>query len=174
MDKFLRPSPIDVDPESADAEDKWIMWHDNFEAFCAGINPDLNPDKLALLRAHVSCKLFKIIKSTTTYATAISLLKARFVKQKSEVFARYKLATCKQQSDETLDTFFMDNLKGLASEYSFTDYTASKAEELAIKDSYIMGMASNAIRQRLLENFHSCETGLCTRNGSTALSILCK
>ncbi|XP_068212507.1 uncharacterized protein [Palaemon carinicauda] len=151
MDKFLRPSTTDVDPESADAEDKWIMWHDNSEAFCAAINPDLNPDKLALLCAHVSCKLFKITKSATTYTTAISLLKARFVKQKSEVFARYKLATCKQQSGVTLDAF-LDNLKGLASECSFTDCTAAQAEELAIRDSYITGMASNAIRRRLLEN----------------------
>ncbi|XP_068200591.1 uncharacterized protein [Palaemon carinicauda] len=84
MDKFLRPSLIDVDPESADAEDKCIMWHDNFEAFCAAINPDFNPDKLTPPpHAHVSCKLFKIIKSATTYAAAISLLKARFVKQKT-------------------------------------------------------------------------------------------
>ncbi|XP_068205179.1 uncharacterized protein [Palaemon carinicauda] len=151
MQWFLRPSPIDVDPESADPEDKGIMWHDNFEAFCAAINPDLNPDKLALLRAHISCKLFKIIQRATIYATAISLLKARFVKQKSEVFAIYKLATYKQQSGETLDAF-LDNLKGLALECSFTDCTATQAEELAIRDSYIMGMASKAIRQRLLEN----------------------
>ncbi|XP_068227880.1 uncharacterized protein [Palaemon carinicauda] len=127
------------------------MWHDSFEAFFVAINPDLNPDKVALLRAHVSCKLFKIIKSATIYAAAISQLKARFVKQKSEVFARYKLATYKQQSGETLDAF-LDNLKGLASEYSFTDCTATRAEKLAIRDSYITAMASNAIRQRLLEN----------------------
>ncbi|XP_068205221.1 uncharacterized protein [Palaemon carinicauda] len=113
MHKFLSPSPIDVDPESADAEDKWIMWHDNFEVFCAAINLDLNTDKLALFRAHVSCKLLKIIKSATTYATTISLLKAKFVKQKT-----------------------------------------AQAEELAIRDSYITGMASNAIRQRLLENLY--------------------
>ncbi|XP_068205150.1 uncharacterized protein [Palaemon carinicauda] len=85
MHMFLRPSQIDVDPESADTEDKRIMWHCNFEAFCAAINPDLNPDKLALLLAHISCELLKIIKSATTYATAISLLKARFVKQKREI-----------------------------------------------------------------------------------------
>ncbi|XP_068205255.1 uncharacterized protein [Palaemon carinicauda] len=151
MHKFLSPSPIDVDPESADAEDKWIMWHDNFEVFCAAINLDLNTDKLALFRAHVSCKLLKIIISATTYATTISLLKAKFVKQKSEVFAIYKLATCKQQSGEAL-MLFLDSLKGLASESSFTDCTAAQAEELAIRDSYITGMASNAIRQRLLEN----------------------
>ncbi|XP_068205235.1 uncharacterized protein [Palaemon carinicauda] len=146
MHKFLRPSPIDVDPELADVEDKSVMWHDNFEAFCAAINLDLNQDKLALLFAHISCKLLKIIKSATSYATAISLLKARFLKQKSEVFAIYKIATCKQQSGETLDTF-LDSLKGMASECSFIDCTAAQAEELAIRDSYIMGMASNAIRQ---------------------------
>ncbi|XP_068205268.1 uncharacterized protein [Palaemon carinicauda] len=106
---------------------------------------------LALLRAHISCKLLKIIKRATTYATTISLLKARFVKQKTEVFAIYKLATCKQQSGETLDAF-LDSFKGLASECSFIDYTAAKAEELVIRDSDITGMASNAIRHRLLES----------------------
>ncbi|XP_068205209.1 uncharacterized protein [Palaemon carinicauda] len=151
MHKFLMPSPIDMDPESADVEGKRIMWYDNFEAFCAAINPDLNPDKLAFLLAHVSCKLLKIIKSATTHATAISPLKATFMKQKREVFAIYKLATCKQQNDETLDAF-LDSLKCLASECSFTDCTAAQVEELAIRDSYITGMASNAIRQRLLEN----------------------
>lgn len=99
MDKFLRPSQLNIDADSPSAEDEWDMWFNNFEAFCTAIDPELNPDKLALLKAHIGCKLFKAVKNCSTYQAAIAILKAKFVKPKSEVFARHKLATCRQQSD---------------------------------------------------------------------------
>ena len=151
MDKFLRPGTLDIDPESSTAADEWDMWSSNFDAFFAAIDSALNPDKLALLRAHVSCHIFKLIKHVSSYDEAAKILKARFVKPKSGVYARHCLATQKQQAGETLDQF-LDKLKSLAQDCDFKAASAEQVEELAIRDAFITGMSSNAIRQRLLEN----------------------
>ena len=151
MDKFLRPGTLDIDSESSTAADEWDMWSSNFDAFFAAIDPALTPNKLALLRAHVLCHIFKLIKHVSSYDEAVKILKARFIKPKSEVYARHCLATQKQQAGETLDQF-LDKLKSLAQDCGFQAASAEKVEELAIRDAFITGMSSNAIRQRLLEN----------------------
>lgn len=151
MDKFLRPQPLNIDADSASAADEWEMWLANFNAFVDAIDSSLQPDKLALLRAHISCNIFKLIKHIKDYDEAIEVLQARFVKPKSEVYSRHRLATCRQQAGETLDQF-LDSLKSLAADCSFKATSAEEAKSLAIRDAFISGMASNTIRQRLLEN----------------------
>ena len=151
MDRFLRPQPLNIDADSASAADEWEMWLANFNAFVAAIDTTLRPDKLALLRAHISCNIFKLIKHIEVYDEAIKVLQARFVKPKSEVYSRHRLATCRQQAGETLDQF-LDSLKSLAADCSFKATSAEEAKSLAIRDAFISGMASNTIRQRLLEN----------------------
>ena len=61
------------------------------------------------------------------------------------------LATRKQQPTETLDEY-LQQLKTLAKDCSFKAVTADIYKQEMIRDSYINGLLSNAIRQRLLEN----------------------
>jgi hypothetical protein len=150
MDKFLRPHTLDIDPELPTAADEWEMWLANFKEFIKAIDAALNPDKLVLLKAHVSCSIYKLIKDSTTFEDAEEILKARFVKPKSDIYARHKLFTTRQQPGETLSQF-LDQLKSLSLDCNFKAITAEKIREEAIRDAFINGMSSSAIRQRLLE-----------------------
>ena len=151
MDKFLRPGTLDIDPDSPSATDDWEMWKANFGAFVDAIDVSLKPDKLKLLRAHVSSGIFKLIKNVSCYAEAETLLEARFVRPTSSVYSRHLLATHKQQAGETIDQY-LGKLKTLAQNCSFKAATAEQVEKMAIRDAFITGLASSSIRQRLLEN----------------------
>ena len=83
MDKYLKPTELNIDPKSPSAEDEWEMWIEKFEDFFSSIDTTLNPNKLTLLKAHMSCSCYKLVKSAGTYDEAKSLLKSRFVKPRS-------------------------------------------------------------------------------------------
>ena len=74
-----------------------------------------------------------------------------FVKPTNEIFARYKLATRRQQNGESLDEF-LQSLKTLAKDCNYKDVDAATHSNETILGSFITGLTSNHIRQRLLEN----------------------
>lgn len=74
-----------------------------------------------------------------------------YVKPKNEVFARHLLATRRQESSESLDAY-LQALKSLGKDCNFQAVTANQNRDDYIRDSFINGLQSNAIRQRLLEN----------------------
>ena len=150
MDKFLRPHTLDIDPESPTAADEWEMWLANFKEFFKAIDSTLKPDKLVLLRAHVSSSIYKLIKASTTFEDAEEILKVRFIKPKSDIYARHKLFATRQQPGESLSQF-LDQLKSLSLDCNFKATTAEIIREEAIRDAFINGMSSSIIRQRLLE-----------------------
>ena len=61
------------------------------------------------------------------------------------------LSTRRQQQGESLDSF-LQALKDLSRDCSFGAVTADQHRDEYIRDSFITGIASNTIRQRLLEN----------------------
>ena len=79
------------------------------------------------------------------------MLKSAYTKSTNEVFAWYLLSTCKQQPGESLDEF-LQALKTLSKDCNFKHVTAEVQKSEHIHDSFISGLQSNSIRQRLLEN----------------------
>ena len=152
-DKYLRPNILDADPSSTDAADHWTHWKKTFDNFIKALNSDQNQslDKLALLTNLVSPNIHRFISQCSTFEESIQRLTSLFIKPKNEIFARYLLATRKQLADETLDQF-LEALKQLSSDCNFADVTAAVNQENSIRDAFISGLASNTIRQRLLEN----------------------
>ena len=79
----------------------------------------------------------------------------RLLKQYCEttnvLFARDLLRNGKQQSGESLD-IYLRNLHTLSRECNFVNVTAEEYKKESIRDSFIDGLLSNSIRQRLLEN----------------------
>ncbi|KAG5879132.1 hypothetical protein JTB14_017124 [Gonioctena quinquepunctata] len=53
----------------------------------------------------VSHNIYPLIARSDDHSTAIGILKAIYVKPMNEIFARHKLATRKQQSNESIDEF---------------------------------------------------------------------
>ena len=61
------------------------------------------------------------------------------------------LATHKQQMGESIDTFFR-KLKQSSIDCNLTSVTAENHRSEAVRDAFITGLTSHAIRQRLLES----------------------
>ena len=81
----------------------------------------------------------------------MSTLEFLYVTPKNKVFARYLLATRKQQNGETLDEY-LNKLKLLSKDCEFQAVTADVYQKEMIRDSFINGLQFPYIRQRLLEN----------------------
>jgi len=67
------------------------------------------------------------------------------------VYARHKLNTCRQKSEEKIEEFFQ-RLKILSTDCNFAVVTAVQNRDAAIRDAFVAGLQSGYIRQRLLED----------------------
>ncbi|XP_045104382.1 uncharacterized protein LOC123499915 [Portunus trituberculatus] len=130
MEKFLRPEST-------------------FTNFLQSIEQPSDTTKFRLLINYVSPSVYSYIADCKTYDEAIKTLQAVFVKPTSEVFVRHQLATRKQGSEST-DQYVLA-LKLMAKDCAFKAVTAEKYAEEAVRDSFISGLSSSVIRQRLLE-----------------------
>ena len=147
MERFLRPERLDVDPSSGDADKQFKHWLKTFDNFVATLN---NPQKLSILTNFVSARIYEYIADVDTFDAAISILQKTYIKKKNEVFARHVLSTSRQEPNESLDRF-LNRLKSLSKDCSFTAVTADKHRDDAIRDAFISGLSSSEIRLRLLE-----------------------
>ena len=71
-------------------------------------------------------------------------------KPKNEIFARHVLAI-RYQHGESMDSYFQE-LRSLAKDCNFVAVNAATYADESIRDSFISGIQSPLIRQRLLEN----------------------
>ena len=149
MDRVLRPSKFDTEPDEATAAKQWTHWFKTFTNFLATL-PTENLDKLAVLTNYIAPNVYEFISEVPSFEIAVKTLKDIYVKPKSEIFARHLLQTRKQETSETLD-LYLQALKILAQDCNFTDVSANQYREESILDSFINGLHSNYIRQRLLE-----------------------
>ncbi|XP_069990683.1 uncharacterized protein [Penaeus vannamei] len=150
MERLLKPEKLDCDSNSPTAAQEWRHWLQTFKTFIA-VLPQENLNKLGLLINFVSPKIYESISECTTYDDALTTLQSQFVKPTNEVFARHRLATRRQEPGESLDVYFRA-LKILSKECNFKAVTATQHCEEYMRDAFISGLQSPAIRQRLLEN----------------------
>ena len=150
MDKALRPDRFEGIANTSSAAKEFKHWLKTFEAYLA-VLPQDNLNKLTVLTNFVSPSVHEYFSECTEYDDAVKALKDIYVKPTNEVFARHLLATRKQNTGESLDGF-LQALKTLSKDCNFKAVTADKNRSDAVRDAFITGIQSNAIRQRLLEN----------------------
>lgn len=68
------------------------------------------------------------------------------------MYARHLLATRKQQQGESFDDEYLQALKILPKDCNFQQVSTIEYQDEPIQDSFIAGICSQEIRQRLLEN----------------------
>lgn len=152
MERYLKPERLDFDPSMKMVEKLWRHWHQSFSNFLAALDAsDQSPNKLSVLVNYVTPRVYEYIANCTTYEDAITLLKDLYIKPTNAVFSRHLLATRKQESSESLDQY-LNVLKQLSKDCQYVSVTASLYREESIRDSFITGLQSAYIRQRLLEN----------------------
>ena len=98
----------------------------------------------------VSPDIFEFISEFSDYEDTIQALRKIYEKPKNEIYARHLLATRRQEHTETIDEYYRELCK-LGKNCVFRDTTASENTYEYIRDSFITGLKSNAIRRRLLE-----------------------
>ncbi|XP_033114041.1 uncharacterized protein LOC117114483 [Anneissia japonica] len=153
MERILRPERLECEPNSATAAKEWTHWIRTFENFLAVLTTpgEGEIDKLSVLTNFVSPIIYEAISECTSYAEALEILKGLYLKPTNEIFARHRLATRKQNAGETLDEY-LQALKVLSKDCNFKAVTAEQVRNDCIRDSFISGLYSQMIRQRLLEN----------------------
>ncbi|XP_068238623.1 uncharacterized protein [Palaemon carinicauda] len=143
---------FEADPDSATAAKEWTHWLRTFNNFYQAVQKTSpSADKLILLTNYVAPRVYDYIADCDTYVKAEKALTSLYVKPRKEVFARHVLATRRQGSGESLDQF-LQALKLLAKDCQFKAVSAELACDNYVRDAFINGLSSGAIRQRLLEN----------------------
>ena len=104
-----------------------------------------------VLTAHLSALVYKFINEKTTYENAITALLNLFVKLKNKIYARDMLATAKQDTGKSVDEFIL-RINKICQNCDFTAISAQEYKNDTKRDSFVNGLSSNFIRQRLLEN----------------------
>ena len=100
---------------------------------------------------YLSADVYEYIKDCETYAAAIEKLESiYYIKTPNILFARYKLATKKQQPTETLENFF-HLLHLLSKDCYLQAVTTEEYQNKLVRDAFINEILSNSIRQLLLE-----------------------
>ena len=151
MDKLLRPTNLDISPNDSDAPATFKYWLATFRTFLQEVEKKVeDEDKKALLIYFLSSAVYPYVEDCDTYKAALEVLKTAFIKKKNDIFARHILATRKQQSGETLEQF-LQALKVLSKDCTFKPVSAEQYREDLLRDAFINGLSSSAIRQRLLE-----------------------
>ena len=149
---YLQPEKLTIDPNSHLAKDEWKFWLKTFSNFVEALPRGENTvNKLKVPTAHLSAPIHKLISEETTYESAITALQNLFVKPKNETYARHMLATAKQDTGESFDEFIL-RINKLCQDCDFTAVSAQEYKDDMKRDSFINGLSSNFIRQRLLEN----------------------
>ena len=154
MERILKPVKLAIDPNSPKASKEWKHWIRTFKGYVSRFvsvsSETTDEDKLAALISCATADIYEYFDHCETYAEAEEVLEKLYVKKPNEIFARYLLRTAKQEPSQTLSDFQCTLLK-LAKDCEFKAVTAAQYKDDLVRDSFINGISSAEIRQRLLE-----------------------
>ena len=152
MDKVLKPERFNQDANLPVAAKEWKFWYRTFNNYLDVIQTlGLPLDKLNVLLGHIDRSVYDYIEDCNTYEEAIQTLNNIYVKPTNEIFARHLLSSHRQKPSESIDQF-LQALRELSKDCNYKPVTTEVYKEEAIRDTFINGLESNLIRQRLLEN----------------------
>ena len=156
MEKILQPRKLSIDPNGSGAAKEWRHWRSTFLGYAnkyitSVTSDDVDGDKLLALVSCATPEVYEYFDHCRTYEEAESLLERLYVKKPNDVFARHMLRVEKQKPNQTLEDFRCTLLK-LAKDCEFKDVTAMQYKDDMVRDSFINGILSSEIRQRLLEH----------------------
>ena len=147
MNKFLCPGRFNAIPNTRGSDKACLHWKKAFMNFLMSI-AEHEPNSLNVLINYVSPEVFECI---TDYDSAVKTLESLYIIPKNEIFARHLSATQRQQASQSLDEF-LNVLKLLSQDCNFKAVSAENYLKEMIRDTFINGLLSQHIRQRLLEN----------------------
>ena len=158
MDKHLRPSRFECEPNASNAEKQWKHWYRTYENFINSINfapettnEERDQQKLSTLINYVSPSVYEFIAEAPNYVRAINILRELYVKPVNIMYNRHVLITHRQGDTETVNQY-LHELERLSKNCNFADVSAEEYRQEYVRDAFINGLHSPVIRQRLLES----------------------
>ena len=156
MEKVLKPARLDLDANVLDVAKQWQHWGRTFENFLAECSENvpqggLQANNLLTLTNYVPHSVFEHIDEIDDYDQCIAKLEALCCKPPNEIFVRHCLATRRQEPGESIDQFLV-TLKKLPKDCNLQMVTAEVYRDKLVRDSFISGLSSSYVRQRLLEH----------------------
>ena len=148
--RAMTPPRLEALPSSTNATSIYQHWEFVLNRYITSVDAD-ESGKLCLLANSVSYQNYSIIHGCQTFDDAFLKLKAAFVKPHNTVVARYKVITAKQSPSSSVDDFF-NELRVKCSDCDFKAVSADEYQAEYMRDAFISGLSSSAIRTRLLEN----------------------
>ena len=150
MERALRPDRFDAAPDTPTSEKEFKYWLKTLENYFDVIPPE-QLKKFNVLINHLSPTVYEYISEDNSYDEAIATLKGIYLKPANIVFARHLLSVRKQQQGESIEQY-LQTLKTLSKDCDFQAVDANTHRDQYIRDSFIAGLQSSSIRQRLLED----------------------
>ena len=105
MNRLLKPSQLDLDPNSSTDAKEWKHWHWTFTNFIKACGEEA-PDKFRTLINYVSPNVYNYIEDCHNYESAVEIQHNLYVKAPNEVFAWHLLATCVNDTVSPLTHFY--------------------------------------------------------------------
>jgi len=151
-----RPKDLTTDPNSAEASKTFKDWYQTIQDYLATLqelrretDPQIN--KARIVRSCLSPEIFSYIEDAQDYDSIIATLRQLYVKPKNNIYAQHLLVSRKQGPHESVCEY-LQALRMLAKDCVFQQVTAVIYCDELIRDSFINGLKSAAIHQRLLES----------------------
>ena len=132
----------------------WLRTVEDFIEALVETQPEQARANFNRRRVVVSClspAIYEYVEEAETYERVIEILKQTFIKRKNNVYARHLLVSRRQSSNEFIAEY-LQALKTLSKDCTFRNVTAQQYREELVRDSFINGLSSAVIQQRLLEN----------------------
>ena len=152
--QLLRPKELSVESEAPGAARVFAFWLRTVEDFLSSLrefraeeDPQVNAQ--GIIVSCLSPAFFPYVEDAAGYDEIVDILKRLYLKQ-NNVHARHLLVSRKQTPGESISEY-LQALKILAKECSFTEVSANAYREELTRDFFINGLASSSVRQRLLE-----------------------
>jgi len=153
--QLLWQKELSVEPEAQDAARVFAFWPlavEDFQSCLREFHAEEDP-KVNAKRIIVSClspAIFPYVEDAASYDEIVNTLKRLYLKKKNNVYAWHLLVSRKQIMGESI-LEYLQALKLLAKECSYTEVSAKAYREELTRDSFINRLASSSRRQHLLE-----------------------
>lgn len=151
--RILKPKELSCDPNAPDSSKIFKFWLRTVEDFIASLQESSPGDSINKVRIIISClspEIYPFVEDILDYEEIVDVLQKTYIKRKNNVYARYLLLSRQQNPNESISAY-LQALKTLAKDCTFSSVSAECYRNELIRDSFINGLISPTIRQRLLE-----------------------
>ena len=130
----------------------WLRTVESFISTLQELRRDDDPvvNKKRIIIDCLSPAVYSHVEEAETYDMIVQILKALYYKRKNNLNAQHLLISGRQAGGESIFEL-LHVLEDVAEDCVFSDVTANMYREELPRDAFTNGLASPAIRQRLLE-----------------------